>query len=104
LNTYKMCNTDDLLDLVKLAQYNGFNRQVDIEQIERIVVPDGPHLVVLVLPFHNGDHADIPHHRCDILVRTILDAGPTKITLDIAEKDFDRLHDIPAEMLSGVSA
>ena len=93
MSDVKVCNTDDLITLLGNAMRNKFNRQVDADVLG-FLDPEGAHLVVVALPFHNLDHTSIPHHRCNLYLKAKGKTEPIEgLFLDVAVSDFDRLTD-----------
>lgn len=93
MSDLKVCNSQDLITLCHRAIACKFNRQVDVDQIKALDL-DGLHLVSVLLPFHNLDHAAVAHHRCMLYIKVQGSNEPLDgLILDVAVSDFDRLTD-----------
>ena len=88
MSDYRVCNTEDLRLLVKVAKRNGFNRIPILPDLD----PDGGHVVSIVLFGHNMDQSSVFHHRCRVLCKVLDEDNPVEIMLDVRDEDFRRLH------------
>ncbi len=90
----KVCNTHDLINLCHQSAHYGFNRQIDAASVRDAADPEGTHLLVVVLPFHNGIAAKQgPHHRVEVFMKATDSMEPTRFLIDINEGQYDLLRD-----------
>lgn len=89
----KIADTKTLKVLAKQAVAYKFNRGVTDEYLRRLD-PDGLHVINIVLALHNGDFAEIAHHRCTVLSKFKGSDEPVEVYLDIAVRDYDQLGTI----------
>jgi LmbE family N-acetylglucosaminyl deacetylase len=75
--TERVTNTDGLLTINRMAQ--ALNRNVDQKWLQAVLDPDGKHLLVLMLPFHNEQD----HHRCRVLAKVAWTSEPVDFMLDV---------------------
>lgn len=90
----KAVHADDLIYIANEAKRYDFNRQVDINWLRNILDPNGVNLVSVALGFHNGDFANIQHHRCSVLAKQNGKTEPTQFYLDVAVETFNRLFSV----------
>ncbi len=99
----RVVDSGGLLALCVLARQNRFNRQVDANNIVKEIDLEGVHMLHVMLPFHNGDHAHIPHHRCQVLMKVNDTKEPEVFMLDVAAEQYDKLT-LAKDYLSGLVA
>lgn len=90
----KVCNTNDLINLCHQSAHHKLNRQIDAASVRDAADPEGTHLLVVVLPFHNGMRAKQgPHHRVEVFMKATDSTEPTRFLLDIMENQYELLRD-----------
>lgn len=90
----KICNTKDLVTLCHTGTSVGMNRQTCGASVRDIADPEGTHLLVVVLPYHNGIRAKQgPHHRVQVYMKTEDTVEPTTFIVDVLASQYDELTD-----------
>lgn len=87
----RVVDSGGLLALCTLAKQNRFNRQVDANNLVKHIDLEGVHMLHVMLPFHNADHAQIPHHRCQVLMKVNGTKEPEVFMLDVASEQYEKL-------------
>lgn len=87
----RVVDSGGLLALCVLAKQNAFNRQVNADNILKDIDLEGVHMLHVMLPFHNADHAQIPHHRCQVLMKVNGTKEPEVFMLDVAAEQYEKL-------------
>ena len=87
----RVVDSGGLLALCTLAKQNRFNRQVDANNLVKHIDLEGVHMLHVMLPFHNADFADIPHHRCQVLMKVNGTKEPEVFMLDVASEQYETL-------------
>lgn len=80
----RVANTSALKQLNRLAIKHELNRSLEPDWLERRLDPDGYHLLVLMLPFHN----DADHHRCMVMMKVKGQEEPVEGWLDVFDDDW----------------
>lgn len=73
----RVTDTDGLLLINRMAQ--SLNRNVDQKWLKAVLDPDGKHLLILMLAFHNEQD----HHRCRVLAKVAWTVEPVDFMLDV---------------------
>ena len=93
----RVTDTDGLLLCNRMAQ--SLNRNMDPQVLKAVLRPDGKHLVVLMLPFHN----EADHHRCMVYASVITGEDPWDFMLDIPVHLFEQMETVTDHLgLEGV--
>lgn len=87
----RVVDSGGLLALCVLAKQNAFNRQVDENNLVKSIDLEGVHMLHVMLAFHNADHAQIPHHRCQVLMKVNGTDEPEIFMLDVAAEQYEKL-------------
>ena len=85
-NLERVTDTDGLLLCNRMAQ--NLNRNMDPKLLNILLEPDGKHLVVCMLPFHN----EADHHRCQVLASVKWTTEPYDFMLDIPVHLFEQME------------
>ena len=88
----RVVDTEGLLLCNRMAQ--NLNRRMDSKVLQAILRPDGKHLVVLMLPFHN----EADHHRCMVLASIVTSDEPYDFMLDIPVNMFEQMETAEAHL------
>ena len=86
----KVITAKVLTDVNTQSKNYRFNRTLTNEFINTLD-PDGFNLVMIALFGHNGDVADILHHRCRVMAKVKDSMEPVEVLLDIEAKTYERL-------------
>lgn len=86
----KIITAQVLADVNTKSKNYKFNRTLSKEFFTQLD-PDGLNVVTVVLFAHNGDSADILHHRCRVLAKMKGLSEPCDVLLDIDAKTYERL-------------
>jgi hypothetical protein len=99
----KAVNTGGLEALVIDAAKRGYNRQLDLNAIDRHADPDGIHLLQdAIVHTHKGGKVCEPHFRCRVLVKQTGRDTPVEVWLDVETKRYQALPDaVQAETADG---
>lgn len=97
----RACDSKTLVRMAVLAEKQDFNRQVDIEELESIIDPDGIHILDANMPFgvpyHRASFGPSKepiwpdHHRCYVLCKVSDQTEPMTFWLDIAATDYEAM-------------
>lgn len=94
----RVTDTDGLLLCNRMAQ--SLNRNIEPKVLQAILKPNGKHLVVLMLPFHN----EADHHRCMVLASVITGDDPWTFMLDIPVHMFEQMETAADHLAPEVTA
>ena len=92
MDTKKIITARQLKLIVNEAIKYNFNRAVSYDAIKNLD-KEGFNVISIVLPFHNGDFADIPHHRCQVFAKIYGSEEPREFYLDVAVDTFNTFRD-----------
>lgn len=79
-------NTRCLRKLIVRAEEQNFNRQIELDVFDEFANPDGFHILMVVLPFHN----DQDHHRCYVMMSVKGREEPEIAYLDVQVDDLEK--------------
>lgn len=85
-----IASTRQFINFAKNADKKGYNRRVKIEELGRMLDPDGRHII-----YHNYLEGDTGIIRTTWFLKVLGDDEPVKAILDMDVKDFNRLARIP---------
>jgi len=89
----KVITAKVLTDVNTQSKQYRFNRTLSDEFFTQLD-PDGFNLVMVALFAHNGDSADILHHRCRVMAKMKGLTEPVEVLLDIDARTYERLTTI----------
>ena len=92
MSTKKIITAKQLKLIVNEAIKYNFNRAVSNDAIKNLD-REGFNVISIVLPFHNGDFAEIPHHRCQVFAKVYGKDIPVEFYLDVAVDTFNSFRD-----------
>lgn len=84
----KVVSTNDLIELIRTANLQRFNRRADHDIPERLD-PEGVHIVARVLAFMNDGF----FHRCRVFAKVPGSDEPIEFWLDVRSEDYEKLSD-----------
>ena len=86
----KVITAKVLTDVNTQSKNYKFNRTLSDEFFKQLD-PEGLNLVMVALFGHNGDVADIFHHRCRVMAKMKNTKEPLEVLLDIEARTYERL-------------
>ena len=87
-----ICTKEELIKIAQRATEADLNRKVPQELLDNLD-DDGYSLFSVVLPFHNGENQDPPHHRVHSLLKMKDQNEPLVMYLDIRAIDWEKMRD-----------
>ena len=92
-NDKKILDTRLLLALIREGNALDLNRQLDHDLVARDIDPEGTHLVVLILPYHQAhDKATPAHHRTEVYIKVTGSNEPVTAFLDVTDEAWGTLE------------
>jgi len=92
-NKPRIASTTVLLALIREGNALDLNRQLDHDLVARDIDPDGTHLAVMILPYHQGyDKATPDHHRTEVYIKVKNTSEPVVAFLDMTDDAWDTLE------------
>lgn len=94
----RVCDTQTLMRLCKLADRYEFNRRIDREMLEKDIDPLGVHLLECMMPYHRASFGPTrepvwpDHHRCYVYVKIKDYMEPVNVWLDVPASEFEKLR------------
>ena len=87
----RVVTTPILLDLVQRGIDHEFNRCLDVGKLQKVIDPDGIHLLHVVLGFHEQYRPNVDHHRVWVYIKEVGTGIPIQGLMDIADSDWNQL-------------
>lgn len=84
----KVCNSDDLYSMMSWADKTKQNRCATTEELVPILDPDGTHLLVRLLAFHNDHMTD----RVLVFAKVRDTMIPAEFMLDVKHEHYEALN------------
>ena len=105
----RVCTSQDLLYMAKMADKHDFNRRAVTEDLVERIDPNGIHIVQCLMQYHRASFGPTPkdkapwpdHHRCYIYCKIRDIDDPVNFFLDVEASFWDRLmtlEDFQAKM------
>jgi len=91
----RVCDTNTLIALCKLADQYEFNRRVDCEALEKDINPDGVHVLSMLIQYHRASFGPTrkpiwpDHHRCLVYCLVTGQDDPVTFFLDVPAAKWD---------------
>lgn len=92
MDNAKIITSSQLKTIVNEAIKYNFNRAVSNEAVKNLD-KEGFNLINIILPFHNGDFAEVAHHRCQVYAKVYGQEEPREFILDVAVESFNKFRD-----------
>jgi len=84
------CNSRELIKIAKRSYECQLNRLVPQSVLDRLD-ENGLSIFNVAIPFHNGELAEHPHHRCNALLKLEDTNEPYRLFMDIHADDWDNI-------------
>lgn len=97
----RVCSTQTLLELCRAADKFEFNRRVDVEKLNKVIDPNGLHVLSceppMGMPYHRASMGPSrepiwpDHHRCYVYCKTMSSDDPAQFYLDVEASKYENM-------------